>query len=76
MRTATDKLVAAWGERDGAIVDVDETMMHLALEVVGHALFGSDLSGDAERLALPPDAFESEIIVGSDDEDDHDDDAA
>ena len=25
--------------------------MHLALEVVGHALFGSDLSGDAERLA-------------------------
>lgn len=51
VRAATDKLVAAWGERDGAIVDVDEAMMHLALEVVGHALFGSDLSGDAERLA-------------------------
>ena len=31
--------------------DVDEAMMHLALEVVGASLFGSDLSGDAERLA-------------------------
>jgi cytochrome P450 len=51
VRAATDKLVAAWAERDGAVVDVDEAMMHLALEVVGHALFGSDLSGDAERLA-------------------------
>jgi cytochrome P450 len=51
VRTATDKLVGEWGERDGAIVDVDEAMMHLALEVVGNALFGSDLSGDADRLA-------------------------
>jgi cytochrome P450 len=51
VRAATDKLVASWAERDGAVVDVDEAMMHLALEVVGHALFGSDLSDDAERLA-------------------------
>ncbi len=26
-------------------------MMHAALEVVGHALFGTDLSADADRLA-------------------------
>ena len=45
--TATDRLVASWSQRDGAIVDVDEAMMHLALEVVGRTLFGSDLSGDA-----------------------------
>jgi cytochrome P450 len=51
VRSATDKLVGTWAAQDGAIVDVDEAMMHLALEVVGHALFGSDLSGDAERLA-------------------------
>lgn len=34
----------------GAIVDADAYMMHAALEVVGHALFGSDLSGDAATL--------------------------
>jgi len=36
---------------EGSVADVDATMMHAALEVVGHALFGTDLSSDAERLA-------------------------
>jgi cytochrome P450 len=35
----------------GALVDIDAAMMHGALEVVGHALFGTDLSADAETLA-------------------------
>lgn len=35
----------------GSVVDVDAAMMHGALEVVGHALFGTDLSSDADRLA-------------------------
>jgi cytochrome P450 len=35
----------------GSVVDVDAAMMHAALEVVGHALFGTDLSADAARLA-------------------------
>jgi cytochrome P450 len=35
----------------GAVVDIDGAMMHAALEVVGHALFGTDLSADAEALA-------------------------
>ena len=51
VRTAVDRLLARWTEREGEVVDVDEAMMHLALEVVGASLFGSDLSGDAERLA-------------------------
>jgi len=34
----------------GAVVDVDETMMRAALEVVGSSLFGTDLSGDAATL--------------------------
>lgn len=34
-----------------SVTDVDESMMHAALEVVGHALFGTDLSADAQRLA-------------------------
>ncbi|MGD9955771.1 MAG: cytochrome P450 [Candidatus Nanopelagicales bacterium] len=48
---AVDRLLARWAQCDGQVVDVDEAMMHLALEVVGASLFGSDLSGDAERLA-------------------------
>jgi cytochrome P450 len=38
-------------QSDGSVVDVDEAMMHGALEVVGHALFGTDLSTDAAALA-------------------------
>ena len=34
----------------GAVIDADAAMMHLALEVVGHALFGTDLSADAGTL--------------------------
>jgi cytochrome P450 len=51
VRTAVDRLVERWSRCDGQVVDVDQAMMHLALEVVGSSLFGSDLSGDAERLA-------------------------
>jgi cytochrome P450 len=48
---AVDRLLAAWSPRDGQIVDVDEAMMHAALEIVGGALFGTDLSEDADRIA-------------------------
>ena len=49
---ATEDLVARWGDTSrGAVVDIDEAMMRVALETVGAALFGSDLSGDADRLA-------------------------
>lgn len=45
------KVADAW-EQAGPTetVDVDAAMMQAALEIVGHALFGTDLSGDAERL--------------------------
>jgi cytochrome P450 len=51
VRTSSDRMVARWSQNNGAVVDVDEAMMHLALEVVGKSLFGADLSGDAARLA-------------------------
>lgn len=35
----------------GEAVDVDASMMTAALEIVGRALFGTDLSADAQRLA-------------------------
>jgi cytochrome P450 len=52
---ATDRLLDRWrsegAETVDLVVDMDEAMMHLALEVVGSSLFGSDLSEDADRLA-------------------------
>lgn len=48
---AVDRLLSAWRFLDGHVVDVDAAMMHLALEVVGESLFGSDLSGEADQLA-------------------------
>ena len=49
---ATDDLVARWGDISrGAVVDIDEAMMRVALETVAASLFGTDLSADADRLA-------------------------
>lgn len=49
---SVDRLSAEWGRRpSGCVVDVDTAMMTSGLEIVGHALFGTDLSADAERLA-------------------------
>ena len=49
---AIDRITADWHVAGaGTVIDVDAAMMHGALEVVGHALFGTDLSGDAEQLA-------------------------
>jgi len=48
---ALDRLFADWDALPSeAVVDMDDAMMHVALEVVGHALFGMDLSADADRL--------------------------
>ncbi len=45
-------LLERWGDISrGAVIDMDEAMMRVALEVVGASLFGTDLSGDADRLA-------------------------
>lgn len=49
---ATQRIARDWGQLPpGAVVDVDVAMMTATLEVVGHALFGTDLSTDAHRLA-------------------------
>jgi len=49
---ATQRIFRDWERLPaGAVVDVDTAMMTAALEVVGHALFGTDLSADAHRLA-------------------------
>jgi cytochrome P450 len=49
---SSSSVLADWERAGtGAIVDIDSAMMHATLEVVGHALFGSDLSQDASALA-------------------------
>jgi cytochrome P450 len=52
VQNATHRLLGEWDQLpDGTVVDFDAAMKHTALDVVGHALFGTDLSGDAERIA-------------------------
>ncbi len=49
---AASELLERWGDVSrGAVVDIDEAMMRVALETVGASLFGTDLSSDADRLA-------------------------
>ncbi|MDI1291018.1 MAG: cytochrome P450, partial [bacterium] len=49
---ALQRTFANWdGLPADAVADVDDAMMHATLEIVGHALFGTDLSEDAEQLA-------------------------
>lgn len=48
---ALSRMFADWARLPAdAVIDMDAAMMHCALEVVGHALFGTDLSADAGRL--------------------------
>lgn len=48
----TARMIKNWKQKsDGAIVDIDDDMMHAALEIVSRSLFGSDLAGDVEKTA-------------------------
>jgi cytochrome P450 len=52
MTAGARRLVRRWdGLPDGSLVNVPREMSALALEIVGHALFGADLTGDADELS-------------------------
>jgi cytochrome P450 len=51
VRASTEKMLSTWSQESSTVIDMDAAMMHLALDVVGKSLFGSDLSADADRLA-------------------------
>lgn len=52
MTAAARRLVRRWdGLADGSLVNVAREMSALTLEIVGHALFGADLTGDAGELS-------------------------
>ena len=50
---ATQKILQSWKHTAGpnAHVDIDAEMMRLTLEIIGKALFGVDLSGEAGEIA-------------------------
>ena len=51
--TALNRLDQNWAEltsEGSALIDVDQTMMNLALEITGATLFGSDLTGQVDQL--------------------------
>lgn len=48
----TARMLKAWKQKPaGSIVDIDDDMMHAALEIVSRSLFGTDLAGDVEKTA-------------------------
>jgi enediyne biosynthesis protein E7 len=52
MTEATQRMLAGWADApDGAVLDVFARMSALALDVAGRALFSTDLSADASRIA-------------------------
>lgn len=58
VQQAADRLLDRWVP-DAGVIDADQDLMEAALEVVGHALFGEDLAGDADALtAATLDALE------------------
>jgi len=51
MTVAARRLAQRWDQLpDGATVDVAQEMSALSLEIAGRALFGTDLTGDAEEI--------------------------
>lgn len=51
MTEAIDRLVRDWDRRpDAAVLDAGAAMSGRALDVVGRALFSTDLTRDAEQL--------------------------
>ena len=48
----TDRMLNKWEKlTNNTVIDVDDDMMHSALEIVGRSLFGTDLAGDVEKTA-------------------------
>lgn len=48
----TDRMLKNWQKLpNNSVIDIDDDMMHAALEIVGRSLFGTDLAGDVEKTA-------------------------
>jgi cytochrome P450 len=66
MTDAAQRLVKDWEELpDGTVLDVARQMTALALDVVGRALFGADLTGDAGQLSRAIDAGQRVAVLST-----------
>jgi cytochrome P450 len=66
MTEATQRMLKSWDELpDGEVLDVARQMRALALDVVGRALFGADLTGDAARMGQAIDAGQRIAVLAT-----------
>jgi cytochrome P450 len=64
MTAAARRLAARWaGLAEGELVDVAREMSALTLEIVGRALFGADLTGEAAQLGRAMSAGQRAVVL-------------
>jgi cytochrome P450 len=66
MTESARRMIARWDTlADGSVINVSGQMSALALDIVGRALFGSDLSGEAEMMGRAMDAGQRVAVAAS-----------
>jgi cytochrome P450 len=66
MTRAARRLVARWDAiPDGSVINASSQLGGLTLDVVGRALFGSDLTGDAEQVGRAMDAGQRVAVLAT-----------
>jgi cytochrome P450 len=66
MTDATARMLTGWDSRpDGSQIDVARQLSELALDVVGRALFGADLSGDAAAVSQAMNASQRIAVLAT-----------
>jgi cytochrome P450 len=66
MCDATQRMLKGWDEMPpGAVLNVRRQASALALDIVGGALFGADLTGDAEEMAKAMDAGQRIAVLAA-----------
>jgi cytochrome P450 len=66
MTESARRMIARWDTlADGSVINASGQMSALALDIVGRALFGSDLSGEAEMMGRAMDAGQRVAVAAS-----------
>jgi cytochrome P450 len=66
MAESARRMIARWDSlAEGSVINVSGQMSALALDIVGRALFGSDLSGEAEMMGRAMDAGQRLAVAAS-----------
>ncbi|HTS95815.1 MAG TPA: cytochrome P450 [Streptosporangiaceae bacterium] len=66
MTQSAQRMAARWDSlAGGSVINVSGQMSALALDIVGRALFGADLSGDADRVGRAMDAGQRVAVMAT-----------